>query len=160
MSNVTVVDGDICNATEKYIIHQCNCTSKGARGAAQAIFTRFPFANVYKQRNGKRDVPGTIKICGNGADKRYVIALFGQYGWGKADRKNDSPERRLQFFKSGLAKIGEIEDLQSVAFPYLVGCGSAGGNWDDYLREIRMFADVFQVPVTLYRLAPDAKGAK
>ena len=118
----------------------------------QAIFERFPYSNVYKQRNGKRDKPGTIKVCGNGSSERYVIALFGQYGWGKPDKKDDSPEKRLQFFKSGLAKIGEIKNLESVAFPYLVGCGSAGGKWEDYLKEIEMFADIFQVPVTLYKL--------
>ncbi|KAH0794298.1 SNF2 subfamily protein [Histomonas meleagridis] len=152
-SLVKIVDGDICNAKEKYIVHQCNCVSKGARGVAQTIFKKFPYSNVYAQRT-KHDVPGTIKICGNGVDKRFIIALFGQYGWGKPDNKNDSPEKRLNFFKSGLGKIAQIPNLESVAFPYLVGCASAGGNWELYLQEIETFAAITQVPVVLYRYNP------
>jgi len=77
MNEVTIIEGDLLEADEQYIIHQCNCKTTGdAAGLAAAIFKKYPKANVYKNRP-KESVPGTIVIRGN------VIALYGQYYPGK-----------------------------------------------------------------------------
>lgn len=45
---IEIIEGDLLNATEKYICHQTNCLSQGsAAGIARAIFDRFPYADIY-----------------------------------------------------------------------------------------------------------------
>ena len=56
-------------ATEQFILQQCNCESRSARGLSKALFARFPYANVYKTRHarGELSTPGTISAPGDGS---------------------------------------------------------------------------------------------
>jgi O-acetyl-ADP-ribose deacetylase (regulator of RNase III) len=45
-----VIDGNLLDFHASYIAHQCNCTSKGAKGLAKDLFAKFPQANVYARR--------------------------------------------------------------------------------------------------------------
>jgi hypothetical protein len=61
----------------------------------------------------------------------------------------DNKQNRLTWFKQGLLDLSNVlstvqERLPEpkgrkikVAFPFLIGCGLAGGNWPDYLQAIR-----------------------
>lgn len=144
-----IVEGNLLEAKEKYICHQCNCVTDRAKGLAQALFGKFPYANVYKQRS-KESVPETIHVAGNGRDKRFIINMFAQYSPGKV-KERETAEMRLKYFRECLAKIAEIPDLESLAFPFLIGCGLAGGDWNLYLEELEAFAKTVKVPVILYR---------
>ena len=55
----------------------------------------------------------------------------------------DTPERRVQWFKECLSKLGRRKDLQTIAFPEKIGCVLAGGDWRIYLHLIVKFADTF-----------------
>lgn len=146
------VTGDITEANEKYIVHQCNCVTKRAKGLAQSIFDKYPYSNTYKLRVGPQlDRPGTIQIRGNGTSQRYVINLMGQVKGGKPKDPNDTAQKRLQYFRAGLQQIAKIPDLTSIAFPYNIGCGLAGGNWESYQAELEEFAIHANVPVVIYK---------
>lgn len=60
---VQVLDGDIRDAKETYIIHQNNCRTYQAHGVADVLFQRFPYANAYKDRT-KPSTPGMKFIFG------------------------------------------------------------------------------------------------
>lgn len=137
--SLIVINKSILNADEQYIAHQCNCMSKTSAGLAKSLFDKFPYANVYSQRTSP-DKLGTIKICGDGIYKRYVINMFAQYYPGKSKYDNDSVKIRLKAFENCLAQISLINDLESIAFPYNIGCGLAGGDWDAYLGLIEKFS--------------------
>lgn len=116
-----------------YIAHQCNCTTKGARGLAQQIFSQLG-NNVYQLAPDARQ-PGSIIIC----DK--VINMFAQVGPGKARSGTDSAEQRLQYFRMCLQQIRrQLPADAKVAFPYKISCGLAGGNWECYKQELQQFA--------------------
>jgi len=141
-----IVRGDLLESDAKYIVHQTNCLSDGgAAGLARHLFDKFPYADTYRNRE-KEDVPGTIVVRGNGEDQRYVINLMGQYFPGSyapnTDKDNEA-KRRSYFFK-GLLKISEIEHLDSVAFPYRIGCGIAGGDIDWYMDTLLKFSDYLE----------------
>lgn len=153
MSKVEIIKDSIFNSEEKYIVHQTNCiTTKGAH-LSKTMFDHYPYANVYQERSkdNHRDTPGTIIIRGNGDDERYVINLFGQYYPGNSKYDKDSYEKREQWFKEGLKEILAIDDLESVAFPYGIGCGAAGGKWENYLKMINKFADKTDAIVRIYK---------
>ena len=70
---IEIITGDLLEAKEKYIAHQCNCLTQNSAGTAKAIFDKFPYANTYERRikdeNGETtniDKPGTIIVLGDG----------------------------------------------------------------------------------------------
>mmetsp|Transcript_47599 Transcript_47599/g.108488 ORF Transcript_47599/g.108488 Transcript_47599/m.108488 type:complete len:260 (-) Transcript_47599:302-1081(-) len=144
--------GDILFAKEQYVCHQCNCVSKSAKGLAQALFSKYPWADVYRDRSAK-PVPGTIDV--RQGDGPKVINLFGQVTPGKPRGRHDSKTRREEYFAEGLRAISKLDDLSSIAFPYSVGCGLAGGDWPQYQRMLQTFATGLpDVQVVVYRLPP------
>ena len=136
--------GDLLASEATYIVHQTNCVTRRAAGLAALVFTRFPYANCYRNRV-KQDWPGTIQVAG-GPGERLVVNLHGQYAPGKpTPTGRDTVQRRITYFQAGLVSLGEHiqhtgKRVTSVTFPARVGCGLAGGDWDTYLRCIRNFA--------------------
>ncbi len=161
MSKIRVINGDLLEAKEKYIVHQCNCCTWVAAHLAKSVFEKFPYANIYAPRKNvippRIDEPGTIIVKGNGVNQRFVIALLGQYFPGTPRRNQqalDSYSRRARYFQSGLEHIAKIPELESVAFADHVGCGAAGGDWNLYRTMIDDFADnVPGADVVIYKLA-------
>jgi O-acetyl-ADP-ribose deacetylase (regulator of RNase III) len=157
-SRVKIIQGDIFEAKSDYIAHQCNCITSHAAGFALEVFKRFPESNDYKSRNiGRRNQPGTITIRGGSeADpslRGKIINMFAQYHPGKAEYINDSPVKRLTWFRECLELVGKlVRDESSIAFPYKIGCNLAGGNWPDYLKTIEDFAERYpKLDVTIYQ---------
>ena len=142
--SIQLVTGNILDVNTKYIAHQTNCVTKKSSNLAAAVFKRFPFADIYSIRTDNQiDTPGTIIVKGNGLDQRFVINMLGQFYPGAPkypDSKKDGFEVRKQYFFQCLKSILLIEDLQSIAFPYRVGCGVAGGDWDFYYELLEKFA--------------------
>ena len=76
---IKTIVGDLLEAKEKYIVHQTNCTStRGAAGLAYYIYKKFPYSNIYQERDNPYN-PGSIIISGDGKDQRYIVNLMGQY---------------------------------------------------------------------------------
>lgn len=146
-----VIDGNILNATEQYVAHQCNCkTRTNASGVAAVIFSAWPWSEVYLNRTEDSDL-GSISIHGNGEDQRYIINMYAQkYPGGPT--AYETKYFRLGVFKVCLEQIMKIEGLKSIAFPYNIGCGLAGGDWGDYERVLIAFHQGMQdIDFTLYR---------
>jgi O-acetyl-ADP-ribose deacetylase (regulator of RNase III) len=141
--------GDILDSKEKYICHQCNSVTIGSAGLARYIFDKYPYADIYSKRRNYEtipiveELPGNIIICGNGDDQRYIINLIAQFypSYPRDDLFYDSTKMRENYFKECLDKIKEIDQLDSIAFPYKIGCGLAGGNWENYEKMIETFAE-------------------
>jgi hypothetical protein len=157
-----IVEADLIHAKEEYICQQTNCISVYAHGLAETIRIKLgidPYSHRKPLFNRNHavpedcDIPGTIKIFSNGGVK--VICMFAQYGMGKpykyGNRVEDSFEKRLLWFKTCLFEISKLKP-KSLAFPYNIGCGLAGGNWEDYLATLRYFSEYFQIPLTLYKI--------
>ncbi len=124
---------------------------------ARDVFRKYPYADIYtpRQISKKQDNPGDIIICGDGVEKRYIIALLGQFYPGSPrypSSKKDGYIARERYFKEGLDKIAQIEELDSIAFPWGIGCGAAGGNWDSYLKMINDFAERVEANVLVVKL--------
>lgn len=147
-----IIKGDLLESKEQYIAQQTNCCSQSAIGLAYYLFQKFPYANTYKNRFEK-DVPGTIIICGNGLDKRYVINMNAQYTPGGPKYISiDTYKIREVYFQQCLDQISKIENLESIAFPYLIGCGLARGNWNNYYNMLNDFAETkSNIEVVIYQ---------
>ena len=157
---IEIVTGDLFEAKEKYLVHQCNCVTNSAAHLAKDVFEKFPYSDIYTKREDP-DKPGTIIVRGNGKDQRYVVALLGQYYPGRPKYPKSTldgiPAREKYFYRS-LLRLAKLPDLESVAFPWRIGCGAAGGDWEHYLGKITNFAQYVGdkgVQVRIYRREGD-----
>ncbi len=157
---ITTIQQDITKSKAKYIAHQCNCLTTGSSGVAAVIFSAFPYADVYQTRTqtswkDMRDQPGTIQIMGNGKDQRFVINMFAQLFPGRskyAESELDGVAARQNYFKKCLDLISEIKDLESIAFPYKIGCSLAGGDWNSYYQMLVDFSEKIKGNVEICRI--------
>lgn len=158
---IEIVTGDFFSSEEKYICHQCNCVTSTAAHLAKDVFEKYPYANIYAKRQ-EHDKPGHIIIKGNGQDQRYVVALLGQYYPGKPKYPHsnlDGTAIREKYFHQSLLRLAKVPDLESIAFPWRIGCGAAGGSWDHYLGTLTNFAQYVETKqgakVVIYRRLGD-----
>jgi len=158
-SMLKIVDGSLLDSDCQHIAHQCNCYSRRGAGLASAIFKAFPWADVYSNRSERGDdasLFGSIAVHGDPKrGQRYVINIYGQLNPGKPSRGRNSDASRLEAFGKALDLIAELPELKSIGFPYGIGCGLAGGDWNKYERLLEGFAERVGergVSVILYRL--------
>jgi len=166
-----IVVGDLLDAQEEYILQQNNCIGCKPHGLSKTIADKYPYADPYTRRRrvGNRNmaipedrpVPGTIELFRSpNQDGPTFVSLYGQYGMGRPYAYNnggpqavpDSHEDREKWFVDCLQKVAEL-DPKSVAIPYKIGCGLAGGDWNRYSKILNRFADDHpSVSVVLYKL--------
>lgn len=144
-------EGNLLTAKEDYIVQQCCCTACRPHGLSQAIATVFPHGNPYAKRrpiiprkNTAREedqpTPGSVEIFGNGKENRYIVCLYAQMAMGKPGKYNsfgipDSASDRERYFEESLENLSEIiPETSSLAFPFRIGCGLAGGDWNSYKK--------------------------
>jgi hypothetical protein len=139
-------------------VHQTNCISSGASGIARAIFDKWPETNIYKERSNANywHRPGYIYI------RKHVINAMGQFYPGPPDTYttnsivyNETVGMRQLWFTCCLTNISYIDNLQSVAFPYKIGCGLAVGDWNWYKNAIDDFADKSGVKTLIVKRPQD-----
>jgi hypothetical protein len=157
---IEIVTGDLFEAPEKYLCHQCNCVTNRAAHLAKDVFEKFPHADIYTPRTSP-DQPGHIIVRGNGQDQRFVVALLGQVypGHPRYPKSTlDGIPAREKYFHRCLLRLAKLPDLESIAFPWRIGCGAAGGDWEHYLGTITNFAQYVDgqgVKVRIYRREGD-----
>lgn len=111
------------------ICHQTNCQTKSSKGLSKQIFDKYPETNIYYHKR----TPGEIIITQTN-DGKFVFHLNAQDSPGKPST-NESKEQRLEWFKKCISEIRKYSSPRCMfLFPYGIGCGLAGGNWNDYHR--------------------------
>jgi len=149
---VRSVEGDLLQAKEQYICHQCNCVTQRAAHLSAAVFKAFPHADIYSTRpKGQKDKPGTIVVKGGG-EQRLVINMLGQVWPGSPkypEDRTDGFKAREEYFARCLMEIAKLQP-ESLAFPYGIGCGAAGGEWEHYHWMLSDFELQTNVDMCLY----------
>ncbi|AYV87025.1 MAG: hypothetical protein Sylvanvirus19_8 [Sylvanvirus sp.] len=172
-NKVQILEGDVLTCSADAIVQQINCVTTKSHGLSALIASTFPYANIYahriprKQRESLRSSekgntalhrsnPGDCIVCSDPEKKqRDVICITGQLApgkpgyWCKAyhiDVKEDTAEKRQEYFKQGLDKLviymtsSMVTPYLKIAFPWQIGCGLAGGTWIRYQSMIEQFA--------------------
>ena len=140
---ITHKKGNLLSAKEKVIAHQVNCFGAAA-GLAAAIFRKWPTAEndymqvvkrVQKASGHTKALLGMSQLTGQQRDGHIICNLFGQYEPGPAY----NPKRLEQ----ALEQLGNTARIMnwSVALPYKLSCGIAGGDWDEVLQIIERTMD-------------------
>lgn len=174
---MNIVQGDILGSNAEYIVQQCNCLTVRAHGLSKTLSTRFVHADLYSKRrpiykNRNLAVPEDRGTPGSGTiltGMPNIVCLFGQWRPGKCGSlyfskypESSPPEDfivRENWFKTSLWSFGNYlkhigAKKATVAIPYRIGCGLAGGNWETYHAIIKEFEQTYfdEVNLTIYRL--------
>lgn len=146
------VKGDILGSHADVIIHQVNCQGVMGAGLAKQIRDKYPVVYLaYKalcdddermrMRTGQSQsgLLGRIQVCykdnypiGRVEDPQVIVNLFAQDRYGREQRYTDYEALRLC-----LEKVNQRFAGKSVAVPYKMGCGLAGGDWNVVSRIIK-----------------------
>lgn len=124
--------GNLLDSNVDWVVHQVNCQGKMGSGIASQIRGRYPI--VYDRYINYSDIcklgDAQLVRLSNTTNHRGVINLFSQEYFGyDGSRYTD-----YEAFARGLEAIklyhdrGVIEG--SIGFPYNIGCGLGGANWN------------------------------
>ncbi len=126
---IKTVDGNILEASEDIICHQVNCKGVMGAGLAKQIKSKYP--NVYKEykqlcTEQVDDLLSSVQLISTN-DRKTIANLFAQTGYGRKRMQTDYDALRscLQSLKDTVTHSNQT----SIAIPYGIGCGLAGGDW-------------------------------
>lgn len=140
---IKAISGDIFEQPG-VLVHQTNCRSTHAAGLAASVFGRFPKANTYSDwhRTRKYGACDVFDVSEYGTAVTYVVNMNAQWYPGRVKTGENYPERHVRFSECLLELQGLVHThkWKRVNFPYRIGCGLAGGNWDVYVGMIDKFA--------------------
>lgn len=146
---ITVVEGDLLNATEDIIGHQVNCQSVMGSGVAKVVRDRYPI--VYSEYISLSEKHHPVELLGrcqvvNTKENKFVANLFGQLNYGYDGRQYTNYDALRNALRE-LSEYAKTNDL-SVALPYKIGSDRGGADWNEVQKIIEEEFD----EVTLYKL--------
>lgn len=133
---IQVKHGDILKAFEEgchIICHQVNCRGRMNAGLAKSIAECWPeVKRDYEElclEQKAEDLLGTYLITP--IDDHSVISIFGQLNYGRnSDVCYTSYEALKCAFQTMQRAFSWWEFYPKIAFPYGLGCGLGGGDWN------------------------------
>lgn len=122
-----IVDGNLLDATEKYIAHQVNCCGVMGAGVARAIRNKWPqvFEDYHRVCNKHTHAHLIGKTLAAPAKDKVILNLFGQINYG-----NNGRYTIYAALKQCFENIAKRYTDDNIAIPYGIGCGLAGGDWN------------------------------
>lgn len=138
------------------ICHQVNCLTVRSHGLSRQIALKYPWADIYQKRRPvakrnlatleTRGVPGTLRIFSKSGCPA-IVCFLSQWDFGRCQNIRqrkispyvDTKENRETWFRQCLQELAQTP-FQTVAFPFKMGCGLAGGDWSFYFGLIKIFA--------------------
>lgn len=140
---IKIIEGNIVDSQAKVVCQQVNCQGEMNSGVAKAIRDKYPHIyESYKEfceKRNEENLPLMGMVHFNTIDNKQVyINMFAQDKHGYDGEQYTNYDALQQCFE----KVKVVLKDRSVAFPYKVGCGLGGGDWNVVLKMIEtVFAD-------------------
>lgn len=133
-NGLIVVNGDITKVHNAVIVHQVNCQGVMGAGVAKSLYEKWPqvrkdYMGLFKERGlGPHDVFRKVQTvdCGD----NVVCNSFSQFNYGHA-HKTGTCYTDADALEHAIDVICRKYPDKTVCVPAYVGCGLAGGNWDE-----------------------------
>jgi O-acetyl-ADP-ribose deacetylase (regulator of RNase III) len=123
-----IVCGDILAINHGVIVHQVNCKKVMGAGLALQIRRKYPqhFADYMAAEPKLGDIVVT-RIH----SMLYIVGVYGQYSYGRYGLHTNYSALRIAMIKA--THFAAQKNLQ-MFIPYGIGCGLAGGNWNQVMK--------------------------
>jgi len=136
-----MIEGNILDIEEGYILQQVNCRGVMGSGLAKQIREKYPQVYTEYQYFCKKWEPEEILGWYNmTAINNYlgIVNIFGQVGYGRTGRFTNYGAVAM-----ALIRANKLEELNKtdlpVYVPFQMGCGLGGGDWEVYSEIIEFF---------------------
>lgn len=124
------INADLLESDCNFICHQVNCMGKMGSGIAKQIRARWPEVYENYSRVVDFDMFGKAQVLYiEDANIPYqcVVNLFAQQTYGYDDNRYTSYDAFWMCLHD--LKL-QIPENATIAFPYKIGCGLGGANWE------------------------------
>lgn len=125
---VKIINGNLLDAKETYIVYQVNCY--GIMGNKTALQIKNKYPHVYQryyeycEDHHTKNLLGKILVIPT-YDGKVICNLFVQERFGSGMQYTDIAA--LSKTMNSLSKIVPVSE--PIAMPYLIGCGNGGAGW-------------------------------
>lgn len=151
------INGNILDATTDVIAHQVNCQGVMGAGLAKQIRDKWPnvFTHYKDYCNRNTDEWGSIKDLLGSCQiiefpDKYIANLFGQDKYGRDKRYTNYDA--IYTALNNLAVQMMDNGIESVAFPYGMSCGLAGGDWRIIMTMIECVFENTNIRIEIWKL--------
>jgi len=125
------INGDLLNCSANVICHACNTLNVFGAGLAKQIKSKYPEAYAVDCDAYKKEINrlGNISFAET-LDNKVIVNIYGQESIGRDSRKIN-----YEALAQGFEKVKSFCDERFnnhhlvLGFPYLLGCGLAGGSF-------------------------------
>lgn len=127
---INYIKGNLLDSDCNFICHQVNCQGKMGSGVAKQIRDRWPevYSNYARVANSK--MLGKVQILyieDANIPRQCVVNMFSQENYGY----NGARYTSYDAFWNCLNELkNQIPKGATIAFPYKIGCGLGGANWE------------------------------
>ena len=151
---VTVVKGNLLDATEKVIAHQVNCQRKMNSGVAKAIREKWSIVfQQYLQVEPKLGLTDFVYDIGL-TDGHIIANMYAQDNYGYDGQQYTNYEAFRECCKRIVDKCRIAKRYEhitySVAMPYKIASDRGGADWDKIMDIL--LEEFTDVDLTLYKL--------
>lgn len=129
---VTIHEGDLLTSNCEVICHQTNCTGVMGAGIAKAIRAAYPEAyhaliERFEQGAAELGEVDFVPTIRNGF-LRCVVNCYGEQNYRPRGVVHTNYEALQACFEKIKAEF--VGKKYTIGFPYNIGCGLAGGDWN------------------------------
>lgn len=153
MNTIEVINGNILDTKHNVIVQQVNCLGRMGSGLAKQIMNKYPTVRpeymAYVEERKSRGIEkegllGEVNFVTTDRQTKVIANIFGQVNIRKG-RYDKTVYTDVDALIKGMetVKAAAIKHGFSVAIPTHIGCGLAGGNWEEVKPRIdEVFKDV------------------
>lgn len=142
--------------------HQTNCLGVMGGGIAKQIKNKNPrvYDSYYcycKLPKDPHSILGTLQCVRNDNDTQWIANIFGEYSFCESIapyEENGKPRHTdydaLQKALSELHNWINVNNIKTAGIPHKLGCGLAGGDWDNVVYPMIINEFKNDLTITLY----------
>ncbi len=149
---IDFIKGDLLESDCDIIVHQVNCQKKMGSGIALQIRKKYP--KTYEEYMKEEPLLGKLLLVEE--DDKYVANFYSQYYYKNSKDNNTYTFTNYEAFEVCCEKLKrEIQNMKRsiiVGFPYKIGCGLGGGDWEKVLDIITRTFENTVIPIRIYEL--------
>ena len=133
-----IIEGNITDISEGVIVQQVNCMGAIGAGVSGAIIKKWPAVKkdylAKCSEYPRQELLGMITVTAV-SRSLFVVNLFSQYSYGNS-AKTGLVYTDMDVLVHGLKTLVYLygKTGQQIYVPYGIGCGLAGGNWQELVR--------------------------
>ena len=147
-------NGDIVNDDYPFFCQQVNCKGVMGSGLAKQIRDKYPYVYTeYRELVDRhKNLLGHIQLVHmTGVNQRICINMFSQDGYGRDKQYTDYDAFRncLDVIANELMSYSPNGHYHTIAFPYKIGCGLAGGDWNIIKKMLEEFSEKVEQKVVV-----------